>query len=127
MDHSNEQSQASLAPDGATGAEKSTSRRVGVVAFVIGVISVLAGWIGEMASFALLISGGDGMERAQLSFVVAALVVVLGLAALILGIIGARRPVGKALSGAAIAMGAIGVLGWFFSAAGMSIVSWTFG
>ncbi|MDO5744963.1 MAG: hypothetical protein Q4P23_10900 [Micrococcaceae bacterium] len=86
-------------------------------AFAVALIALVSSWVapvivGTVARDAIV---RHDMESFYLTVLVAwGLVIVLNLLALLLGIICARRPTGKVLSGAVIAIGATGILGLLF-------------
>lgn len=89
--------------------------------FVVALIALILSWF---ASFYSPIAArqaaarGDYDQVYTFAAIAWPIVIALDLAALALGIVGARRPVGKVRSGAAIAIGATGVIGFFVFYAG---------
>lgn len=86
-------------------------------AFAVALIALVSSWVapvvvGTVARDAIVRHDMDSFYRTVL--VAWGLVIVLNLLAMVLGVICARRPAGKVLSGAVIAIGATGILGLLF-------------
>lgn len=105
---------------------KPPSGKVGRTALAIALLAVVLGWISTFAGpFAarLAVARGDYGNIYVVQIVAWVTVAVFNVGALVLGIIGARRPVGKVLSGAAIGIGAVGLLGLVVTIIGMFLLT----
>ncbi|WP_368497421.1 hypothetical protein [Herbiconiux sp. A18JL235] len=120
-----EQQHAFGAPtSGSTSANGLARNRLGLVALILGAIPSVLGLIFLLAQ-AAMIAGGDPYSVGTLSGVAMVLNGLLGLAALIVGLIAlTRRGLGKALAAAGTALGAatlVGVLGNLLYAASFQL------
>ena len=102
--------------NGSTPQESSQSRsdKLGRAAIVVAlfalIVTLIAPYVGENGAREAIMRGDlGGVYTVQIA--IWSVMVALNLAAIILGVIGSRRPTGKVLSGAAIGIGASSVLG----------------
>lgn len=96
------------------GSSPASSSKIAWAAFTVALIALVsglvAGYLGPRSAKDAIGRGDfEGVFTVQITLW--AITTTLNLAAFILAVLGARRPVGKVLSGAPIAIGATGVLG----------------
>lgn len=85
------------------------------VAFAVSIFALISSWVSTYAgprSAKAAIARGDYEGIFTVQIILWAIMLVCQLAAIVLGIVATRRPVGKVLAGVAIGIGASGVLGW---------------
>lgn len=105
---------APSAPPAPSSSRPTPSGKVGWSAFTVALIALVASWVSYAVGPAAgrqAIARGDVGNVFTVLIAAWAITIALDLVAIALGVIGARRPVGKVLSGAAIGIGATGVLG----------------
>lgn len=90
------------------------SGKFGKIAIVFGILAVITSWVSSYvgpAAARQAIAQGDLDNVYTVQMTAWGVMIALDLVAIVLGALGARRPVGKVLSGAAIAIGVTGLLG----------------
>lgn len=96
-----------------------------VAAVVVGVVAILAGVVSQFAPFLILSSD---IPNATVAFrlvavITSVLVLVFAVTALILGLVAARRPVGRVVAGIAIGIGTASAAGVLFGLAFSGVTS----